>query len=129
MSPAVASQRVGAYSGLRRVAPARQAGLAAGAPARRAAVATAVVAIAEPPSRPLEVQSQRPKPQVPDGTPVVTPLDLPLRPRRNRRSPTVRSAFREARAQQRAASAGAAPPRARARDGAGLSPPRSRHST
>eukprot|EP00887_Chlorella_sp_A99_P006504 scaffold3.g6504.t1 len=37
----------------------------------------------------------RPKPGVPEGTPVVQPLDLPSRPRRNRRSETVRRAFSE----------------------------------
>lgn len=35
------------------------------------------------------------QPGVPEGTPVVTPQDLPSRPRRNRRSPTVRRAFSE----------------------------------
>lgn len=52
-----------------------------------------VKAIAEPPAK----DSKRPKPQVPDGTPMVEPLDLPMRPRRNRRSPTIRAAFREVR--------------------------------
>ena len=35
------------------------------------------------------------QPGVPEGTPVVTPLDQPSRPRRNRRSETVRRAFSE----------------------------------
>lgn len=44
----------------------------------------------------VEVKSTvRAKPGVPEGTPVVTPLDLPSRPRRNRRSSTVRDAIRE----------------------------------
>lgn len=51
---------------------------------RHAAAATAADA---PPPRPV--------PKVPEGTPVVSPLELPIRPRRNRRSPTVRAAFRE----------------------------------
>jgi hypothetical protein len=36
--------------------------------------------------------------QVPEGTPKGVSLDQPVRPRRNRRSPTVRAAFREVRA-------------------------------
>ena len=35
------------------------------------------------------------QPGVPEGTPVVPPLDLLSCPRRNRRSPTIRSAFTE----------------------------------
>lgn len=66
---------------------ARSTGSAAGR------VAASVKAIAEPPAK----ESKRPKPQVPDGTPMVEPLDLPMRPRRNRRSPTIRGAFREVR--------------------------------
>lgn len=42
-----------------------------------------------PPPRPA------PQPGVPEGTPVVRPQDLPSRPRRNRRSDTVRRAFSE----------------------------------
>ncbi|CAG9467638.1 unnamed protein product [Pedinophyceae sp. YPF-701] len=37
----------------------------------------------------------RPKPAAPEGTPVVTPLDIPSRPRRNRRSETIRKSIRE----------------------------------
>lgn len=36
-----------------------------------------------------------PQPGVPEGTPIVLPQDLPSRPRRNRRSETVRRAFSE----------------------------------
>ncbi len=99
MAPAMA-RSIGAYSGLRRAgAPASGSGLRSSASRAVACRRSApVVAIAEPPSRPLEVQSQRPKPRVPENTPLVDPLELPLRPRRNRRSPTVRAAFREARA-------------------------------
>ena len=97
---------IGAYSGLRRAgAPAGGSALRASASRPVSGRRAAVVAIAEPPSRPLEVESQRPKPRVPDNTPVVSPLELPLRPRRNRRSPTVRAAFREARAHARRARA------------------------
>jgi porphobilinogen synthase len=39
--------------------------------------------------------TNRPKPAVPEGTPVVPPQDLNRRPRRNRRSETVRRAFSE----------------------------------
>ncbi|VAI91079.1 unnamed protein product [Triticum turgidum subsp. durum] len=35
------------------------------------------------------------RPKAPDGTPEIRPLDMPKRPRRNRRSPALRAAFQE----------------------------------
>ena len=46
-------------------------------------------------SSPLPSPRITPQPGVPEGTPVVPPLALPSRPRRNRRSETFRSATRE----------------------------------
>lgn len=44
---------------------------------------------------PTSVDNGRKQPGVPEGTPEVTPLDISSRPRRNRRSPTIRNAIRE----------------------------------
>ncbi|KAL0031249.1 hypothetical protein WJX77_011467 [Trebouxia sp. C0004] len=54
------------------------------------------MAVAETEIRaPATSNGSTPKNGVPAGTPVVETLDLPSRPRRNRRSPTVRQAFSE----------------------------------
>ncbi|KAH9535555.1 hypothetical protein CY35_17G059900 [Sphagnum magellanicum] len=50
----------------------------------------AVVAGNPPPAPPVPA-----KPKAPEGTPVITPLTLTSRPRRNRRSPALRAAFQE----------------------------------
>mmetsp|Transcript_42522 Transcript_42522/g.51639 ORF Transcript_42522/g.51639 Transcript_42522/m.51639 type:complete len:419 (+) Transcript_42522:72-1328(+) len=52
------------------------------------------LAVADIPKADQEVQ-ERAKPAAPEGTPVIPSLILPQRPRRNRRSATVRAAFSE----------------------------------
>lgn len=54
-----------------------------------------IQAVAEPVPRPTMTNGARSKAGVPEGTPVVQPQDLSRRPRRNRRSETVRKAFSE----------------------------------
>ncbi|GBF97421.1 delta-aminolevulinic acid dehydratase [Raphidocelis subcapitata] len=70
-----------------------RAGVAAATTPRRG-VATRAVDIHTPPAV-VNGSTGRSKPGVPEGTPVVSPLALPSRPRRNRRSETFRSATRE----------------------------------
>ncbi|CAD7705148.1 unnamed protein product [Ostreobium quekettii] len=73
----------------------RDGALAPPRPAQRARCPTRVTAVADAPARSASQPSARPKPGVPDGTPMPYPMELPSRPRRNRRSQTFRDAIRE----------------------------------
>jgi len=97
---------LGMYTGLRRTAtcdvtPQPQQPATRGlCPTRRGL--TIVVAATRPKKAdtsdaPPAAPKPRPAVQVPEGTPKGVSMDMPVRPRRNRRSPTVRAAFREVR--------------------------------
>lgn len=57
--------------------------------------ALVVRSVAAPEKVTANGSATRARPGVPEGTPIVTPQDLPSRPRRNRRSETFRSGIRE----------------------------------
>ena len=102
---------LGTYVGMRRVCsdapqlPSQHVAAAArsGCARRRYALVTAKkgdagAADATPASKAVPATGRQVA-QVPDGTPKGVSIDMPVRPRRNRRSPTVRAAFREVCAQ------------------------------
>lgn len=62
---------------------------------RKSVCPKAVAQVAEPAVHAPAAVNGRERPGVPQGTPVVSPQDLPSRPRRNRRSATIREAVAE----------------------------------
>ena len=94
--PLAMSASLGSFVGLRRccgASPSVLSSTAARAP-RGSSARGAVTPFAGKKSD-SEKPVLRPVPRAPDGTPTDVAQDLVLRPRRNRRSPTIRSAFRE----------------------------------
>lgn len=87
------SASLGSFTGLRRCRGAPPACLSS-ARAPRSSARRAMSPFAGKKSD-SEKPVLRPVPRAPDGTPTDVAQDLVLRPRRNRRSPTIRSAFRE----------------------------------
>jgi len=87
----MALSSLGALSGLTTASRRALAGASASLPVSRGRAPLCAVVSAEQHVN----TTNRPVPPSPQGTPQGVSLDLPQRPRRNRRSPTIRGAFRE----------------------------------
>eukprot|EP00897_Mesotaenium_endlicherianum_P005093 jgi/Mesen1/4611/ME000234S03866 len=106
----VQAQQIDSFCGLRRnVASAGPSKISMVRPSRGHRN-LAIRAIAEPPLKKLSIEEAEklavegkapqapptpPTPAAPAGTPLITPLNMAIRPRRNRRSPHLRAAFQE----------------------------------